>query len=482
MTEAFTIGDGVPVFASIGAVVHFANTQAGYKKLLTTSELYDRLMKDLGPSDTSESDEEEWFPNVRRAQIEKQEWRPKSQYNAKGGERVPNLKPTAWEDKVKDWPPKSDTKDSDEEERAPGALRDTSASDEEEWTAVVTPLTSAQDRLKEPYKVSGLNNRLMKDLSLYDAAESDEEEWCPQSLCGRKRGVEKESDPISNLAPWESKEKNWYPKYRFDTQDSDEEEWTPDAPRNLSESDEEEWIPESQIGVVVDTAPSALTKGGWSRRITQQWRPHPVDNLASSAEYSRTGGIKLRGGDSSCIYPGCNLPVKLKGRCETHGVKCSKLSCRKFVLRKGKCFTHCRLNICSVFECYNSVRDSATCFEHSNSRHPTIGRGMSGTKESCVSNVSPVKPLAMLDTAKTKSRKLAQKKTDSSDIIRGLVEVSSDEADDHMATKKNKSSHRACKGCYNVCSQQRCYAVARLNGRCIRHGGAKLCSQFGCTR
>ncbi|KAE9288963.1 hypothetical protein PF008_g26003 [Phytophthora fragariae] len=64
MADAFVIGgDGVSLFASVGIMMPLASRQEDVSDPLKESDLRDRLMQDLGLSDTADSDEEEWAPD-----------------------------------------------------------------------------------------------------------------------------------------------------------------------------------------------------------------------------------------------------------------------------------------------------------------------------------------------------------------------------------------------------------------------------------
>ncbi|KAE9073164.1 hypothetical protein PF010_g25186 [Phytophthora fragariae] len=337
MADAFVIGgDGVSLFASVGIMMPLASRQEDVSDPLKESDLRDRLMQDLGLSDTADSDEEEWAPDPTIA-----------------------LKLDGFREPLKD---------SELQDRLMKDLG-LSDSDEEEWVPKTKLATLESEEEERHFK------------SQFDSKDSDEEEWIPSS-----EGEEEEE---------------WRPKSRVDYKESDEEEWVSGASSDTSESDEEEWAPESQTDPVVRVSLRRRRHTDdrrHTRRSTKEWQSHPVVNSANSHEPLPVKCIEDHGDDKGCLHQGCGSQPKLNGRCPAHSVKCSKLGCRKVVLRGGKCFSHCRLAVCSYPECMNFVRDATMCFKHRD-KEDKEARDIPGSKKSCVSNVSPVKSLGLLNTA-----------------------------------------------------------------------------------
>ncbi|KAE8975194.1 hypothetical protein PF002_g26688 [Phytophthora fragariae] len=161
MADAFVIGgDGVSLFASVGIMMPLASRQEDVSDPLKESDLRDRLMQDLGLSDTADSDEEEWAPDPTIAL-------------KLDGFREP-LKDSELQDRLmkdlglsdsdeEEWVPKTKlaTLESEEEERHFKSQFDSKDSDEEEW------IPSSEGEEEEEWRPK----------SRVDYKESDEEEW-----------------------------------------------------------------------------------------------------------------------------------------------------------------------------------------------------------------------------------------------------------------------------------------------------------------
>ncbi|KAE8997333.1 hypothetical protein PR002_g19061 [Phytophthora rubi] len=181
MADAFVIGgDGVSLFASVGIMMPLASRQEDVSDPLKESDLRDRLMQDLGLSDTADSDEEEWAPDPTIAL-------------KLDGFREP-LKDSELQDRLmKDL----GLSDSDEEEWVPNTKLAALESEEEEWH----------------FK------------SQFDSKDIDEEEWVPSS----EGEEEEEWRPKSRVDYKESDEEEWVSGASSDTSESDEEEWAPES-------------------------------------------------------------------------------------------------------------------------------------------------------------------------------------------------------------------------------------------------------------
>ncbi|KAE8880084.1 hypothetical protein PF003_g35866 [Phytophthora fragariae] len=166
MADAFVIGgDGVSLFASVGIMMPLASRQEDVSDPLKESDLRDRLMQDLGLSDTADSDEEEWAPDPTIAL-------------KLDGFREP-LKDSELQDRLmkdlglsdsdeEEWVPKTKlaTLESEEEERHFKSQFDSKDSDEEEW------IPSSEGEEEEEWRPK----------SRVDYKESDEEEWVSESI------------------------------------------------------------------------------------------------------------------------------------------------------------------------------------------------------------------------------------------------------------------------------------------------------------
>ncbi|OWZ16297.1 hypothetical protein PHMEG_0009929 [Phytophthora megakarya] len=77
-------------------------------------------------------------------------------------------------------------------------------------------------------------------------------------------------------------------------------------------------------------------------------------------------------------------------------------------------------------------------------------------------------------------------------IARAIVEFSSDDDENQLVRNRGRSYHQRRKPALqteiiddhegDTCTHPRCFAVARLHQKCIRHGGSSKCSQPGCNK